>query len=258
MRKLVLFDVDHTIVNGNLTGIICQRMFSWRDAKQLLYFLYRAIPLVHGYFPREIDRALIREDYLLLDHIVKKYVRSCYNLLFYLLESSDISLFDVAREANFFLSDAAVIKKICYQSALDRILKYAQDPAVDILFVSGGLQIVLDPFVVALQRYVEQQGLCKARFSAYGTRLIGGSFLDMCVGSSKVDRVDEHRKNEGLTQEMALGMSVMAIYSDNQYYSDLPLLLLAQEAFVVGKSDPFSHTLPDKILKSLQFLPEWK
>ncbi|PCI73356.1 hypothetical protein COB28_04520 [Candidatus Dependentiae bacterium] len=258
MRKLVLFDVDHTVVRGNLTGLVCQRLFSWRDMQQLFYFLYRSIPLIHGDFPREINKALMNEDYVLIDLIVKKYVTSSYNLLFDLLESSNISLSDLMCEAHLFLSDAMIIQKICYRSALDRILLYSQDPEIDILFISGGLQTVLDPFLEALQQYIKQQALCKARFFAYGTRFIAGSFLDLSVGSYKVDRIHEHRNYEGFGEGMPLGMSVVAAFSDNQYCSDLPLLLLAEESFLVGKSVSSASLLSDEIQKSLIFLPEWK
>ncbi|MBL4587765.1 hypothetical protein JKY79_00275 [Candidatus Babeliales bacterium] len=253
MRKLVLFDVDHTVVKGNLTGLICRRMFSWRDIGRLVSFVYRATSLVHGRFPQAVERALIHQDYCLVDQIVRKHVASCYHLLLDLLESCDVSLSDLSKQAHLFVSDELIIKRICYKKALDRILMHAQDPEVDILFVSGGLQVVLDPLVIMIRRYIEKKGLCKARLFGYGTRFLGDGDLDLCVGSYKVDRVNEHIKYEASGHA-----AIVSAYSDNRYYSDLPFLLLAEERFMVEGFDVYAKILPDEIQKSLTFCSRWK
>lgn len=141
MRKLVLFDVDNTIIKGNLTTHICSQAIHASPFNYLtwLSLLFKATRLLHRHFLEQIERCLLTQNFILLDQTIQNYAGNCYRALFRTLQKANIDQKQLKIHAERFCAPSDFIETHCYPQALETIQTALEQPETEVLFLSGGL-----------------------------------------------------------------------------------------------------------------------
>lgn len=255
IERIVLFDVDHTLVRGNLTVyVFADLMFSsWKRFVRGLRFLPYAAKVMYQEVPELVEHALSQGDLDLLDRNMQTLFGQFYCRLGALIDDFGVTPADLQARA-IHLFDEEFAHNFVYELGLQALQKHLADAATEVVLVSGTAQEILDPFHAVVQRACQRQGLDITRLKAYGTGLPTSSQpLDLCMGGGKINLLQKY--HAAFNQADA---PISHVYSDNKYLSDLPLLLLATEKrVVISECYPYYKLLPEELFCTLVFAPEW-
>jgi phosphoserine phosphatase len=250
-KNVIVFDVDDTIIKGNLTLCFLKVL-----AKERIYFLYKCIPvLLHGIIllsltlPNLVKRILLSGKNFddvnkLIETRVKKFLTKVFNL-FNSLNLSDKNLEKKAKT----IFTKKFFEKNVYAEAVKKIEEHIKDQKIVIL-LSGSPQALVNVLYDHLRKILEKKNIrWKNKFIAIGSH-IDNKEVHACVSEAKVKALHELFKDDDYTLQLT--------YSDNSFMSDLPLMLKSVNGgVVIAKKSSLYQALTKKIQRKLAFLPAW-
>lgn len=251
---VILFDVDNTIVKKNL-------LFSFLSTFALLYpksalklgniltpafYALRSalsIKQEEFFYHKDLTR-LDKQSVLIYEDFFKHFKNCCKKLG---LTDNHIAYHT---ENSVYQYD---VKQMLYPEALAHLKTALANPANSIYLLSANLEELIVPFFLLLTQSLETTPDQRKRVHYAGSHINEKSdSYDVCVGSRKVITLEK----------MLVGVDnpiIMEAYSDNHYFTDLPMLMRAQDQRVIVDEqnalyDELSAILPTSFI----FRPRWK
>jgi len=199
--------------------------------------------------PRLIKKSFALKDFEYLDRGIQRYSSLVVNKLYQLFDSVGLKGEHLSKDVEQSLMTQNFEKNL-YSDGLRQLMNHLQEPNTIVILASGTIHEILTPFYTWLCLYFEKQGIqYKGRFLMVGSQRIDA--IAMCVGSNKVEMVKQELNKKGLHQ-----FEVHAVYSDNHFFADLPLLLLAQtKGVIIGHSSSRYHLLSNEVKTRFVFSP---
>lgn len=254
-RNVIVFDVDNTIIKGNLTFYFLRFL-----AKEKIYFFYKCVPvLLSGTFlvmrslPKLVKKILLCDkNFKELDESIGIAIQSFYEKIFALFEDLKLIGPDLEKKAKTLFTQK-FLEKTLYKEAVSRIAHHLKNSNVTVVLLSGSPQEFINVLQDNLRKKFKKMNIdCENRFFARGTKIEKKSEILTCVGSSKLKVLKELFQKKG-------GYSLQFTYSDNSFMADLPLITKsAHGGALITEKNSLYQALPNKLLKRLVFLPEWE
>jgi len=274
--SVVVFDVDNTLVKGNLTLFFLKYLI-----RERFYFFRRCfVTLVKGAFlllwrlPNKTKKILKQKgagpfygNVYLLDRYLYKSIKSFYISLSRSLNKLDLldrQLKDKAKKVfskNFF-------KKHLYRTGIEKIEQHLQDTNTIVVLLSGSPQELVDVLFESICKELDKKGVspCKGaspceganwqnRFFIKGT-VLGprGEDIRPCIGSEKNKMLKVLLENNGYYSYV-----ISKIYSDNTFMADLPLFIESKNGgMLICEKNSLYTALPEGLIKKFVFWPYWR
>ncbi|MCK4517595.1 haloacid dehalogenase-like hydrolase [Candidatus Babeliales bacterium] len=255
--SVIVFDVDNTLVKGNLTFFFLAHL-----AKQNFYSFYKCLGLLaHGalltlkHLPSIAKKTLLKPGNIhQLDLIIYKAIKNFYQKFFDTLNKLNVSKNDIKKIAQTLFSEQ-FFKKHVYEQAINKIEHHLNNDSNIVVLLSGSPQEIISPFLQTMCNELNKRNISwKKRLFAIGTQI--GEIknnIHPCIGSQKIIMLKKLLTKKNLTP-----YTISFIYSDNGFMADLPLLLEAKNgAGLICRKSRLYQLLPKKLLESLVFLPGW-
>jgi len=256
--SVIVFDVDNTLVKGNLTFFFLAHL-----AKQNFYSFYKCLGLLaHGalltlkHLPSIAKKTLLKSGNIYqLDQIIYEAIKNFYQKFANTLNKLNVSKNDIKKISQKLFSEQ-FFKKHVYKQAIKKIEHHLNNNNNTIIvLLSGSPQEIISPFLQTMRNELSKRNIIwNKRLFALGTK-IGSTKSDVhpCIGSQKIIMLKQLLTQEGLTP-----YTLRFIYSDNGFMADLPLLLEAKNGGgLICRKSRLYQLLPKKLLESLVFLPGW-
>lgn len=248
---VVVFDVDNTIIKGNLTFFFLKFL-----AKESLLFLIRLLPiLLHAamLITYQLPQIIKNKKNLQLDQSITNKITLFYKRLAHTLGALGLTNNALEQKAKeLFTND--FFKQHLYPEAISKIKEHLQNQEAIVVLLSGSPQQLVKILKThLLKTHLKQTDIqIERRFFARGTVL--WPKVKACIGSKKLDALTKLLKEENHHEYV-----LQFIYSDNNYMADLPLLRKSTNGgALICKKHAAYLSLPQKLLKRFIFLPLWK
>ena len=250
MKKasVVVFDVDNTIIRGNLTFFFLKFLAKARFSFfiKLLPTLLRAALLVIYLLPQLLKQ---EKSTTKLDRAISQRITIFYKKLAHALKAINLTGPELTKKAHELFTEEFFDKSI-YPEAIEKIKEHLQDKKTIVVLLSGSPQELVDILYKYLQVQTEIES--KNRFFARGTRL--APRVQACIGSKKIIALKRLIKEQGYDE-----YEIQLTYSDNNFMADLPLIKRSiLGGALICKKHAGYLALPKKLLKGFVFLPLWK
>jgi len=257
-NRIVVFDIDHTIIQDNLTKLLIKD-----HIKKHPWLFIRCIPLfLYDFFlkkiklPFKIYYHLKRQNGTLnlkkLDTLLQASILKLYQKIFSVLNWMYPQEHDLENAATALFTPRQ-LQKLVYKKAITELKAQLAIPNTTVVLASGELETILQPFLKTLALLLDHNPATN-RLLVVGTQNKNNHITTLSTSSGKVDRINELLDEYRLSND-----SIVNAYSDNQFLTDLPLLLLAnQKRIIISEKNRFYELLPKGIVDSFVFTPEWK
>lgn len=255
--RVVVFDVDNTIVKGNL---IVRFLFALIAQRWQLIFPFFGL-LVHGFylqfwvFPRLVRRVLKKKDIFAFDRAMQIFTRRFFLHMGFVLKKNKITG-AVLRDHAQQIFSREYLQNYIYTQAEQMIFEHLHEENTIVILLSGALQELLDQVFDELCRRIDQAGIeWGNRFFAIGTKLgEKEKLVSPCVGFEKIKQMYALLRAQGyITFELDF------VYTDNHHMADLPLLLSSKNGgALIGRKRLAARVLPSRMIKTLHFFPRWE
>lgn len=259
MKKLnvIVFDVDNTLIKGNLTLFFLKFLI-----KERFYFFHKSfITLLKGAFLFLWKLPIITKNILqkngnvyLLDRYLSQAIKNFYDSLFSTLKKLDLLENNLEEKAAKMFSKK-FFQKHTYPAGIKRIKQHLENTDTVVVLLSGSPQRLLNVFFASICNQLTQEKVdWQRRFFVKGT-VLGprGENIIPCIGSEKNKMLKSLLKQNGYKDYV-----VTSIYSDNTFMADLPLLIEAKNGgTLICRKNNLYELLPQKLIQRFVFLPSW-
>lgn len=145
------------------------------------------------------------------------------------------------------------VKQMLYEEPLALIKSRLSDPKTHVFLLSANLEEIIVPFFLSLIKTLELTPEQQARFHYAGSHINEKTdSYDVCAGSRKLLRLDAMTKDFD-------SPNVIEAYSDNHYFTDLPMLLRAsQQRVIIDDHNELYEELEQIVTTPFIFRPNWK
>lgn len=250
--KLIVFDIDHTLINGNLSKILLKQAI-----KQKPWLFFKAIPLIIYDFylkkiklPALLKKELKNNNYQKIDTAVQKDFIQLYKKIFTLLHGFHIKKQGLQKVAEQTFTPT-FLKEHLFAKGITKVKAHLKEENTIIVFASGELEEIIQPFLQAFTKMIKYP-LDKNNFFAVGTEKTTKGF-DVCIGSGKVKRIMNCLQQHGFND-----LVIDTAYSDNDLLKDFPLILAAHhKRIIINHKNKYYDFMPKEMKKTLTFLPNW-
>jgi phosphoserine phosphatase len=248
LMRIIIFDVDNTLVKGNLTFFFIKFL-----ALEKIRFFYKCLPiflhaviLVFRTLPRIITRT---KNLKKLDRSIGYAIADFYKKLFSTFKALKLTGTRLEKKASTFFSDD-FFKKHLYVEGLEKIEHHLKNKKNMVVLLSGSPQELLNILFKRICAHLDEKDIpYENRFFARGT-----TRRQPCVGSKKIDALKALLQKAGHNEYV-----IQFVYSDNNFMADLPLLLASEHGgALISEKHQAYKLLPKRLLKNAVFLPFWK
>lgn len=250
--QLIVFDIDHTLINGNLSKILLKQAIRHKP-----WLFFKAIPLIIYDFylkkiklPALLKKELKNNNYQKIDATVQKNFIQLYRKIVTLLHGFHIKNHGLQNVAEQTFTPA-FLKEHLFTKGVAKVKAHLKEENTVIVFASGELEEIIQPFLQAFAKMIKYP-LDKNNFFAVGTEKTTKGF-DVCIGGGKVKRIFACLKTHGFND-----LTINTAYSDNDLLKDFPLILAAQhKRIIINIKNNYYDLLPKELIKTFTFLPNW-
>ncbi len=237
MRRIIVFDVDGTLVRGHLlTRALIRACF----LKPSLAFRGRVLirelaSMGSKKLPQALSRALRFQDFDGYDRRLRHNVSQLLRTAERVLASCGCTLACVAEQT----LTPSVFKSIIRPEGLAKLREHLADQSNSVVLLSASPMDVLVPL---------HQWLCSVlgadaeRIILRGT-VLNGDETNACIGSMKVLAMYEMFGKTGIDK----------VYTDNGSLADLPLIKTAAATTIVGRKNAWYRFVPPEWLARVRF-----
>jgi phosphoserine phosphatase len=255
--RVVVFDVDNTLVKGHLITHFIRRLLFYNPASCFAFIpiVFDGLVICLYFLPKLIRRSLVRQDFKLLDRGMRRFSYHLLKRAYAAFAQLNLARPALQRCAKQILFNQH-FHKLIHPHAMDSLVFHVKEPDTVVILASGAMRELLDGFLYWLQQHLEQEyGICPKRLFVLGTyKKDDGRSLIACVGSTKQKMVVDFLKKKGIPHK-----NIARVYTDNGFLADLPLLELAHErSFVVGDYSRLYRFVPSKWIDTITFWPGWQ
>jgi len=255
--NVIVFDVDNTLVRGNLTILFLKKLAfeNLMFFHACFFFLLRGAFLLMRQLPHMTRTTMLRGGNVYqLDRMLYKAVKKFYTELAQILQRLHITDGELGKRAQKLFSQEFVEKHV-YHEGIVKIKEHLRQENTIVVLLSGSIQELLDVFFATVCKQLDNDGVAwTERFFAVGTQLHKNGQAYPCIGSEKNKFLKKLLQQKG-HEEYALKF----VYSDNGFMADLPLLIESTHGgALISKKSNLYDALPKRLLRSFIFLPSWK
>jgi len=257
-KNIIVFDVDNTLIKGNLTLIFLRNLSkqNWNLGKDLGIEAIKLFLFLLIKFPKAIFLTFSKKpNFYFLSYKATKYIRKIYTDIFRILKNHGFNNSKLQRQAFKILNKDLLEKKLHLES-IDKLKHHIKNQHNIIVLLSGSMQEVLNVLFHQIRHQFRKDGInTKENFLVIGTQLNEETQnIEPCIGPNKIMLLKEKLKNLG-----ADNSKIKFVYSDNALMIDLPLFIESQNGgAVISDKNKMYEKLPEKIKNVLKFLPGWK
>ena len=232
-------------MRGNIT-----RLFVGECLKQqprMLFSLAWILCCVSTHFLKQtvgrLRRYLQTYDQEKLDRELQSLCSELYHRLTRLLENYALDTQAMHTIFCKLLNKQSFKERIC-PTALALLRKHAQDPNTDLYLASASLEPLVSDFAEWIDTTYGIQ------LHAIGTQVTREK-IEVCVGNNKKRMIQKY-----IAQHHGdASIKITHVYTDNQFLADLPLLLCADNRFVLQRHVCTLYSfLPRSVVESLTFI----
>jgi len=258
--NIIVFDVDNTLIKGNLTLFFLQSLI-----KERFFFFYRCLfLLLKGAYltlrqlPAVTKKTLVSSGNIyLLDRNICMALKTFYKTFVSTLKKLDLVGIKLEKKAAEIFYDGFFAKH-SYAQGFVKIKEHLVEPNTIVVLLSGSPQELVNVFYDSLCKQLTKEKLdWQGKFFARGTDLsqktVPNDSVTPCIGSEKNKMLKKL-----LTANGHPAYTITYIYSDNNFMADLPLLIESQNGgMLISKKTSLYSFLPKSLTKNFIFLPSW-
>lgn len=261
-NKIIVFDVDHTLIRGNLTVFLLRFLIKTQPSiLKKISFLKKCLPLLlrgaflHIWQLPYLSKKILRKDgFYKSNYILFCLIKMFYQSIFNKLKAFNLLEKKLQEAANQFFSEE-FFEKYAYKKGIEKIKHHLCNQNNVVVLLSGGLQEPLNIFFTSLcKKFSEENIDWKNRFFVQGTVLkINTKNVNPCIGHEKNNFLKKLLNENGYKD-----YEIEFIYSDNKLMTDLPLFIESKRGgAVICEKTTLYQFLPEKLTETFIFLPAW-
>jgi len=253
LKKVIVFDVDKTLIKNNLTLSFISYLIRLRPAFffiRLLSTFVSGARMIFFQLPALINRVKSREiDLPQLDKKIILIMKNFYKTLFRSLKSCGLKKRAIAQMAEEHVV-RLYSQKMFYDKAIEKLKHHLRNETNIVVLLSTSMDALLQPLFKKLCKQIRSDNIdVSNRFFALGT-----SEQNLCTGSNKNKLLRQLLRRNGHKR-----YQLQFVYSDNNFMADLPLVVEAKHGgALICKKNSFYEKIEKMINKRLVFMPEWR
>ncbi len=182
-KKIIIFDVDNTLIKGHLIVRFLLYLFR-RNLKKTWHFflLARTAGIVcFSKLPHLMRHSLKEQNFSLLDRGVRFYVHHLYKSIYKVFDVLNLFGKDLQTAIDDFLQSLS-LKDILFEQGVKTLVHHSKEKNIRIVLMSGMIQELLDGFCEKLKDYVQKNYCVSLQLDGIGGTTRVGKKIKVCIG----------------------------------------------------------------------------